>query len=1071
MGIFDIDSGADNHLLNEQFHVFSKSPASVATALGDASNRSGHTVTASDVWGQEIPAFFYAKTQAVADTYKSLAKTNDLCRIGNSVAIFENGDWVVKYNSYTDIPDGHKFKNAAGDDVIRFHKNRLAYNLNLDNNAADDGLNTTAKIQGWDEENSKVYDYVATAPKFVTQFVTSTDKIVDGIPSKGFGPFVMAGTTTGDITKVLPEGTSDQNHYIANSFAGIIQFNKARTDAIYVHAFEYCGKTLKSAYSDITELAKKVESVTATAGEGVQAVTDAAATAGLSVSTKEITVEGQTDPVTVKALDIDVAEVSSQGVITSSDEDKLVTATGAQNIAGKVASDKIDVATLTTPDGSSDAIKDATDTSKLVTAEQVKTYVTNNAQVTVKVDDTVEPTTNLELAGSTGTDVNITATADTSDGYKVTFGATIDKATVTDGVIDAATGNGDKVISATAAKTVAEKAIETALADTTENSLGATIASKVADVTVDDSSIVGDDKVAKLTTTGTDAIEASSESASTKLATEASVAKTAKTLDGKIESKVSSVTGPSEGHVKVTTDASTKAVTITVSDIASAGTLSQVKTTADSAIQTVKVNNAAVTKNDTEVNITALTAVDSNTTGSNGITIGETADKKVTLSVTPATYTKKNGQTPGSWGDVKTNFATAQSVSDAIADAVSAIETPTLSTSSTGVGLSASGHTVDITTANYTPAVGETAASWTNKPYLVTGATVEAFVGDETAKALKEAKAYSDSLHSTNLVYIVLGDTETLPTASADTVGKIYLVKEGNTANGETSIDAISGSYVEYMTRQVSETEYTWEKIGTTAADLSNYITKKDIAAVTTTITAAQTSADKKLASITNDGDSRVIVGEATADGDEKSISIKLADTVAIKSDITSAIDAIDVGVKSVKVADNSALVGTSVTTTDGAVTIKTDDVVENAAIPANTVRVENGLCYDGSGAVIAPIATEKIKSISSIPETLTTWIGDMPIWTGGDLSAATNLTTFLADMSSVSTTTLIGGKLDADSVESILYTIGEVSSDTLTLGVSSDGSAAIAEFMGEDEELTSYSYKGWTINVTKVNA
>ena len=294
MGIFDIDSGTDNHLLNEQFHVFSKSPASVATALGDASNRSGHTVTASDVWGQEIPAFFYAKTQSVADSYKSLAKTNDLCRIGNSVAIFENGNWVVKYNSYTDIPDGHKFKNANGDEVIRFHKNRLAYNLNLDNNAADDGLDTTAKIQGWDEENGKVYDYVATAPKFVTQFVTSTDKIVDGIPSKGFGPFVMAGTTTGDITKVLPEGTSDQNHYIANSFAGIIQFNRARTDAIYVHAFEYCGKTLKSAYSDIVELDEKLSKISVTAAGGVQAVSDTAKAAGLEIDS--VVVGGVTTP-------------------------------------------------------------------------------------------------------------------------------------------------------------------------------------------------------------------------------------------------------------------------------------------------------------------------------------------------------------------------------------------------------------------------------------------------------------------------------------------------------------------------------------------------------------------------------------------------------------------------------------------------------------------------------------------------------------------------------------------------------------------------------------------------------
>ena len=239
---------------------------------------------------------------------------------------------------------------------------------------------------------------------------------------------------------------------------------------------------------------------------------------------------------------------------------RLVTATGAQNIAGKVVSD----ATLTTPDGSSDAIKDATDTSKLVTAEQVKTYVTNNAQVTVKVGETEQATTNLELAGSAGDDVTITATADTADGYKVTFDATIDKAIVTDGVIDTTTGNGDKVISATAAKAVAEKAIETALADTADGSLGKKIndvqeiaEAKVADVTVDDSSIVDDNKVAKLTTTGINAIAADGESTSTKLATEASVAKTAQNLTTAIDAIAGvgvsyQVLGDNEKHESVT---------------------------------------------------------------------------------------------------------------------------------------------------------------------------------------------------------------------------------------------------------------------------------------------------------------------------------------------------------------------------------------------------------------------------------------------------------------------------------------------------------------------------------------
>ena len=86
-------------------------------------------------------------------------------------------------------------------------------------------------------------------------------------------------------------------------------------------------------------------------------------------------------------------------------------------------------------------------------------------------------------------------------------------------------------------------------------------------------------------------------------------------------------------------------------------------------------------------------------------------------------------------------------------------------------------------------------------------------------QALEDAKAYSDSLHTTSLDYVVLGDSESLPTASADTLGKIYLVASQNAPTADGS--AISGSYVEYMTRKVGEGEtatYTWEKIGTTAA-------------------------------------------------------------------------------------------------------------------------------------------------------------------------------------------------------------------------------------------------------------
>ena len=67
----------------------------------------------------------------------------------------------------------------------------------------------------------------------------------------------------------------------------------------------------------------------------------------------------------------------------------------------------------------------------------------------------------------------------------------------------------------------------------------------------------------------------------------------------------------------------------------------------------------------------------------------------------------------------------------------------------------------------------------------------------------------------------------TLPTASADTMNAIYLVAEAGTQ---------SGTYVEYITvRSGSEGAYTyaWEKIGTTATDLSEYSLKTHIHTVT----------------------------------------------------------------------------------------------------------------------------------------------------------------------------------------------------------------------------------------------
>lgn len=1015
-----------------KFHTFSKSPVSKDTTLGGAVNPSGHTVTTSQVRAQDIPAFLNTfqgtKEQTITwlgNNYPTPAHNDIVFYGGEFKAGFSTPKCLIYVSKQEvdgelvdlpseqcgwqdfDITTAATLKNADGKDVIAVHQNCTTVFVDGSNNAATNSNRNSLFVKRAD---GSILDH----------FVASTDKIVAGMPSLGYNALVLWDGAA------IDEGELDAN-YIGNTFAGIVHLNKQYStgdDAKFkVTCFEYIGDKLDTALSDIDG---KIQDIVGTTMEGVVAsvgTTTAATNAGISVdsSTKTSpkidistgTVGGESDAKLVTGSTVKTyvdsatakATVSADGIVKEGDETKLVTATDAQNITTKVVSD----ATLTTPSDSSDAIKDATDTSKLVTAEQVKTYVTNNAQVTVKVGETEQATTNLELAGSAGSDVTITATADTADGYKVIFDATIDKAIVTDGVIDTATGNGDKVISATAAKTVAEKAIETALADTTSGSLGATIASKV-----------------------------------------------------------SSVTGPTEGHVIVTTDDSTKAVTIAVSDIASAQTLSEVKATADSAIQTVKVNNTALTKSGTEVNITALTAVDTYYSSSaNGIIIGET-DKKVTLSVTPATLLTLIESGKIIWDpDTKNYFTTAADVTDFVEDslekAINSIRLPqvsfTASASALGFSTDFSDNTtyyLSLASAAYTKAEYDetgnvtTQGSWDDdtKDYLVTGDVVRNFVGDETAKTLADAKAYSDSLHTTSLDYIVLGDSESLPTASAETLGKIYLVASQNAPTADGS--AISGAYVEYMTRKVGEGEtatYTWEKIGTTAADLNAYAKTAELNVIETTVNGLTYSQTDGVISASVAKASTTQVG-----------TVQLTDTYTSTDDtnaatgksIAAAIDTLDAE-KSVN--------GITVTQENGVITSVTEELI-TATVPANTTKVEGNIAYVGVMNVVKHIiAPEKFETAAQMPDTLTSWVADLSNLTIGDnmFKDCINLDTFVGDLSSLTSAVDMfnGCILKAESLEILSENLPTVSGGTIDIGASINATA---------EVIATIKGKGWTL-------
>ena len=182
---FNIDKGgsttSDTHLINETFHVFSKSPGSPTTSLGGARLKSGHTTTTSDVWADEIPAFFKAATQAKFDLFSTKAVKDDLCLFNGNVYQHNGTEFVSLGTEAEVLVDGATFK-KNDKDVVKFHKGRTAINLTADNNNGDGSNNYTAKI----------YDAATGSTTFVPQFISAMDKMVDGIPSLAYDAAVFA---------------------------------------------------------------------------------------------------------------------------------------------------------------------------------------------------------------------------------------------------------------------------------------------------------------------------------------------------------------------------------------------------------------------------------------------------------------------------------------------------------------------------------------------------------------------------------------------------------------------------------------------------------------------------------------------------------------------------------------------------------------------------------------------------------------------------------------------------------------------------------------------------------------
>ena len=235
----------ENNLL---YHIFSKSPVSDATTLAQSLNKSGHTLTTDDIFGEELPAFYDVANTTERDDLT--AYNNDVCKIGNNFYYYtskEDGSygWLDRsaiedgeclFNRSSEYKNnGTDWKNHAEGAVVKYHKDKDGEFITEDNNGVN-GNKFTVRVK-------------KTNGNYIKQFISVTDKIVNSRTSNGYAPLVLQSGSVMEENAKYKDASSDNMRYIANCYAGIIQFpvQKSGTTVasnIKISVWEYIGKTL-----------------------------------------------------------------------------------------------------------------------------------------------------------------------------------------------------------------------------------------------------------------------------------------------------------------------------------------------------------------------------------------------------------------------------------------------------------------------------------------------------------------------------------------------------------------------------------------------------------------------------------------------------------------------------------------------------------------------------------------------------------------------------------------------------------------------------------------------------------
>lgn len=980
---FNIDKGgsttSDTHLINETFHVFSKSPGSPTTSLGGARLKSGHTTTTSDVWADEIPAFFKAATQAKFDLFSTKAVKDDLCLFNGNVYQHNGTEFVSLGTEAEVLVDGATFK-KNDKDVIKFHKGRTAINLTADNNNGDGSNNYTAKI----------YDAATGSTTFVPQFISAMDKMVDGIPSLAYDAAVFAGGSQ------LAEGLTADNDYICNAYAGVIQFNKARSSGVTVNAWEYIGDKLTTSISSIRQSIKDISDVTL---KGVVA----------SVTADENT--AQKAGITVDNTVSTTPVIKFTGGSVTTDETKLV--------SGGAVKAYVDTTALAEGGSIAKAIADAKGevmnainaiqhfNVKIVDAlpESAAELVENTIYLVPEEDKTsgnyVEYIAYKPEGSETVTTERIGTTAVDLEGYTTdeeyaALAGETGRVTVLEGKVTTLTGSGDGSV----AKALADAKDYTDTAIATELAEGGSIAQAIAEAK---EQAIANAKVTLTAGTGITIPNSGEQDTAFTVSVDTEVIAT----KASVEEVSATVTGVSQTVASLETTLSAGISEAKSAASAAQSTADEAKATADTAVQTASGDDyVSAAKEADSTNIKVTTNIDA---------IASAVDAALV----------KDGTA------VATAIAGAATAGTDAADALADTAITEQSVSGSGISVTLGGKvgaptlTGSVTTASYADGV------WTDGEKVVTGSTV--------ASAIKDVDDKINTLHSTAVTYKVY---ETKPEASEELKGIIALVPAGE---GDS---AVAGSYIEWLcVESVAEDgskSYSWERIGTTAADFTQYAKTADLKVVETTVNGLTYSQTDGLvsASVAKASTTQVGTVQLTATYD----STNSSDAATGKS-IAAAIETLD----STKSGN-----GIKVTQTNGVIESVTEELI-TASVPEGTTSVEGNVAYVGSTKHV--IAPDKFQTAAQMPATLTSWVCDLSNLTNGDnmFNGCTGLTVFVGDLSSLTSGVDMfnGCTLDAESLEILAENLPTVSGGTIDIGVSTNAT---------EEVIATIKGKGWTV-------